>query len=93
MAVYAHRTLQARQELQVLWEQGKSVKDIAEAIGVPLSTIYKELRQGRTEDCLPDLRRRYDASLAQLRMQQELEHRGTGRRATLTGQPHTAGER
>ena len=53
MADYAFRTLQARQNLQTLWEQGKEVKDLAEVIGVPLSTIYKELRRGRSGDRLP----------------------------------------
>ena len=70
MASYAFATLQARQELQELWEQGKTVKDMAEALDVP------ELRRGRSGVRLPDQRSQYDATLAQLRMQQELERRG-----------------
>ena len=66
MASYAFATLQARQTLQELWEQGKTVKDMAEALDVPLSTLYTELRRGRSGVRLPD----------QLRMQQELERRG-----------------
>ena len=57
MASYAFATLQARQTLQELWEQGKTVKDMAAALDVPLSTLYTELRRGRsgvrsrTSDC------------------------------------------
>lgn len=76
MASYAFATLQARQKLQELWEQGMAVKDLSAALEVPLSTIYTELRRGRSGDRLPDQRLQYDASLAQLRMQQELERRG-----------------
>lgn len=76
MASYAFATLQARQKLQELWEQGMAVKDLSAALEVPLSTLYTELRRGRSGDRLPDQRLKYDASLAQLRMQQELERRG-----------------
>ena len=76
MASYAFATLQARQKLQELWEQGMAVKDLSAALEVPLSTLYTELRRGRSGDRLPDRRLQYDASLAQLRMQQELERRG-----------------
>ena len=86
MASYAFATLQARQALQELWEQGKTVKDMAVALDVPLSTLYTELRRGRSGVRLPDQRLQYDASLAQLRMQQELERRGKqSRRGTY---PH-----
>lgn len=76
MASYAFATLQARQKLQELWEQGMAVKDLSAALEVPLSTLYTELRRGRSGDRLPDQRLQYDASLAQLRMRQELERRG-----------------
>lgn len=61
MASYAFATLQARQTLQELWEQGKTVKDMAEALDVPLSTLYTELRRGRSGVRLPDQRLQYDA--------------------------------
>ena len=76
MASYAFATLQARQKLQELWEQGMAVKVLSTALEVPLSTLYTELRRGRSGDRLPDQRLQYDATLAQLRMQQELERRG-----------------
>lgn len=46
MASYAFATLQARQKLQELWEQGTAVKDLSTALEVPLSTLYTELRRG-----------------------------------------------
>ena len=76
MAGYTFRTLQARKDLQTLWESGNTAKDLAAALKVPLPTVYAELRRGRTGDRLPDRRLKYDAGLAQLRMQQELEQRG-----------------
>lgn len=77
MAGYAFRTLQARKNLQTLWEQGNTAKDLAATLKVPLSTVYTELRRGRTGDRRPDQRLKYDAARAQLTMQQELERRGT----------------
>ena len=59
MASYAFATLQARQTLQELWEQGKTVKDMAAALDVPLSTLYTELRRGRSGVRLPDQRLQY----------------------------------
>lgn len=76
MAGYAFQSLQAREQLQRLWEQGSTAKDLADVMSVPLSTVYTELRRGRDGERLPDQRLRYDAALAQLRMQQELERRG-----------------
>ena len=63
MASYAFATLQARQTLQELWEQGKTVKDMAVALDVPLSTLYTELRRGRSGVRLPDQRLQYDANM------------------------------
>jgi len=56
--------------------RGMTAKDLAEHLRVPLSTIYTELRRGRTGDRLPDQRLEYDAELAQLRVQESLERRG-----------------
>jgi len=76
MASYAFRSYQDRQDIQRLWERGMTAKDLAEHLRVPLSTIYTELRRGRTGDRLPDQRLEYDAELAQLRVQESLERRG-----------------
>ena len=55
MAGYAFQSLQARQTLQTLWEeQGQTAKTLAKTLSVPLSTVYTELRRGRTGDRLPD---------------------------------------
>ncbi len=77
MAGYAFQSLQARQTLQTLWEeQGQTAKALAKTLSVPLSTVYTELRRGRTGDWLTDQRLKYDAKMAQPKMQQELEQRG-----------------
>lgn len=77
MAGYAFHTLQARQNLQTLWEQGTTAKDLAAALKVPLPTVYPELWRGHTGDRLPDQCLKYDAAQAQFTMQQELERRGS----------------
>jgi IS30 family transposase len=76
MAGYAFRTISDRQDLQDLWEHGESVKEISEVLAVPLSTVYAELRRGKTGERLPDMRLKYDAQVAQLNMVEELGRRG-----------------
>lgn len=79
MPGYTFKTLQERQKIQELWERGNTVKDMAAELGVPVSTLYVEMRRGHSGDRLPDYRLKYDASLAQLKMHQELEQRGKKR--------------
>lgn len=76
MATYAYRSLSERQKIQSLWESGASVKEIAEILKLSGSAIYTELRRGYDGTRLPDQRRRYDAELAQLNVQQSIERRG-----------------
>lgn len=77
MADYAFRSYEERQKIQSLWEKdGTTAKDIAEALELSLSAVYTELRRGRDGTRLPDQRLKYDADLAQLRVQEALERRG-----------------
>ena len=76
MAGYAFRSFEERQNIQGMWEDGLSAKDIATALEKSPSAIYTELRRGRDGTRLPDQRLRYDAALAQLHVQQGLERRG-----------------
>lgn len=76
MAKYTTRTYEGRKKIQSMWEDGATVKEIAEAMDAPLSTIYAELRRGRTEKRLPDRRPYYSADLAQRRLQEAIERRG-----------------
>ena len=76
MADYAFRSYEERQKIQSLWENGGTAKDIAEALELSLSAVYTELRRGRDGTRLPDQRLKYDAGLAQLRVQEALERRG-----------------
>lgn len=76
MATYAYRSINERLEIQRLWENGASVKDIAAAFHLSASAIYTELKRGYDGTRLPDMRRRYDAELAQLTVQQSIERRG-----------------
>lgn len=76
MASYAFQTMEDRLEVQKLWEQGCTVKEISETLGKSINVIYNELSRGRDGSRLKDQRLRYDAKTAQLRVQQSLERRG-----------------
>lgn len=76
MAGYAFRTFDERKKIEDLWEAGTPAKDIATKLNISASARYTELRRGQDGTRLPDQRRRYNADLAQLRVQQSLERRG-----------------
>ena len=87
MADYAFRTLEDRQKIEKLWEDGRTPKEISETTGVSVHVVYKELTRGQDGTRLPDKRLRYSAELAQLRVQQSLEKRGK-----RTGKPTDSGQ-
>ena len=76
MACYGTRTYEERKIIQNLWEAGVQVRLIADKLGAPLSSIYLELQRGQDGSRLPNQRLRYNADLAQMRMQQSFERRG-----------------
>ena len=76
MADYTIRSHADRLKIQSLWEAGTAVKDIADAVAWPASTLYAELKRGQDGTRLPNKRLRYDADLAQLKVQQAFERRG-----------------
>ena len=80
MAGYAFRTFDERKRIEDLWEAGTPAKDIATKLNISASALYTELRRGQDGTRLPDQRRRYNADLAQLRVQQSLERRDARQR-------------
>lgn len=86
MADYAFRTLEDRQKIEKLWEDGRTPKEISETMGVSVHVVYNELTRGQDGTRLPDQRLRYSAELAQRRVQASLERRGK-----RTGQPTDMG--
>ena len=76
MACYTMRTYEERTIIQKMWNDGAQAKEIAEKLEAPLSTIYSELRRGQDGSRLQNQRLRYNADLAQLRVQQSFERRG-----------------
>ena len=85
MADYAFRTLEDRQKIEKLWENGRTPKEISETTGVSVHVVYKEMTRGQDGTRLPDQRLRYSAELAQRRVQASLERRGkrTGQTANM----------
>ena len=76
MACYTMRTYEERTIIQKMWNDGAQAKEIADKLEAPLSTIYSELRRGQDGSRLQNQRLRYNADLAQLRVQQSSERRG-----------------
>ena len=76
MACYATRTYEERMTIQRLWEAGARATEIADKLEAPLSSIYAELRRGQDGSRLQNQRLRYNADLAQTRIQQSFERRG-----------------
>ena len=76
MSCYTTRTSEDRKTIQQLWEAGVRAKDIADKLNASLSSVYSELRRGQDGSRLQNQRLRYNADLAQLRLQQSFERRG-----------------
>jgi len=76
MAGYAFRTFDERKQIENLWEAGAPAKEIADNLNISISAFYTELHRRQDGTRLPNQRRRYDADLAQLGVQQSLERRG-----------------
>ncbi len=87
MADYAFRSLEDRQKIEKLWEDGRTPKEISAHLEKSLTVIYTELARGQDGTRLPDQRLRYSAELAQRRVQQSLEKRGK-----RTGKPTDSGK-
>ncbi len=85
MADYAFKTLEDRKEIEALWQDGRTVKEISTSLDKSMTVVYKELSRGRDGTRLPDQRLRYSAELAQLRVQQSLERRGKKRGQVIGG--------
>lgn len=76
MACYKQRTYEDRVTIQAMWENGARATEIADKLGLQTSSLYSELRRGQDGSRLPNSRLRYNADLAQLRIQQSFERRG-----------------
>ena len=69
VADYAFRTLEDRQKIEKLREDGRTPKEISETRGVPVHVDYNERTRGQDGARLPDQRLRYSADVAQRRVQ------------------------
>ena len=52
MADYAFQTLEDRQKIEKLWEDGRTPKEISETMGVSIHVVYNELTRGQDRTCL-----------------------------------------
>lgn len=79
MATYKTLTYDNRKLLQELWEKGIRADEIMAELEVARTTFYTELRRGADGTRLENARLRYDAKLAQARLQRSYEARGRER--------------
>ena len=76
MSRYKYLTLADRIRLERLYQNGDRPQDIADAIGVHVATVYKELKRGDTGELDRNMRQGYSAELAQRRLQENFKCRG-----------------
>lgn len=76
MKNYRYLTLADREMLEAQYLAGERPQDIADAIGVHVATIYKELKRGDTGKLDRNMRQGYSARLAQLRLHESMKNRG-----------------
>lgn len=76
MSRYKYLTLADRIRLERLYQNGDRPQDIADAIGVHVATVYKELKRGDTGELDRNMRQGYSAELAQRRLQESFKRRG-----------------
>ncbi len=76
MGRYRYLTLADREKLEALHLEGQRAQDIADALGVHVATIYKELQRGDTGNFDRNMNREYNAKLAQARLTENLRNRG-----------------
>lgn len=69
-------TYEDRKRFEEQYNAGVALPDIADTLGVHISTIYRELNRGSTGEIDANGRARYDAELAQKTMLESLKRRG-----------------
>ena len=73
---YKYLVYEDRKRLEALYNDRKDLPDIANALGVHLATIYRELARGSTGELDRNGRNGYSADLAQKAVQQSFKRRG-----------------
>lgn len=73
---YKYITYQERQRISARYLNDERVADIAAALGLSLTSVYRELKRGETGSLDRNQRMAYDPTLAQRRTQENLKRRG-----------------
>ena len=73
---YKYITYQDRQQISARYLNDERVADIAAALGLSLTSVYRELKRGETGSLDRNQRMAYDPTLAQRRTQENLKRRG-----------------
>lgn len=78
-------TPEARVIIQRRWHAGDNVKEIAAELGIPYTTIYAELKRGRTGKLSELGRPEYDPETARINYYEALSRKGTRKSKTEGG--------
>lgn len=73
---YKYITYHDRQQISARYLNDERVADIAAALGLSLTSVYRELKRGETGSLDHNQRMAYDPTLAQRRTQKNLKRRG-----------------
>ena len=73
---YKYLDLTACQTIEALYLADNDATQIAEALGVHRSTIYRELQRGATGEIDQNLRPGYSATVAEQRLRASFKRRG-----------------
>lgn len=72
-------TIAQRREIERLYAAGGTPREIAEAIGVTVATIYRELQRGATGEFDELYRPAYSADVAERAVRSSMRNRGRRR--------------
>jgi IS30 family transposase len=81
MAKYKLVTFDDRKAIAAMYEQGDPIARISEAVGIPLKTLYGELKRGGTGSLDRNQRPEYDPILSQRTYEENIRRRGRKRKA------------
>ncbi len=76
MANYRTINFDDRKAIAALYKKGVTIAEISDSVGVPIKTLYAEIKRGDTGSLDLNQRPAYDPVLAQRTYQENLRRRG-----------------
>ncbi len=87
--VYKYLGFDDRKKIETLWnDSGATAREIAENLGIHISTVYEELKRGETGKVTKDFRQEYSAELSQQKVQAAFKRRGQKKKGVERNPAH-----